>query len=82
MVDREPKYEIGTEFSLTYGGVRKYFTIVDILKTYNSKGEQVRLRYVTEHKLMGQAVRDYDVVETTIARALGAQALTTPGADR
>jgi hypothetical protein len=41
--------------------------VTDILKTYNSKGELVKIRYVAEHQFMGQTVTDRDVVETTIA---------------
>lgn len=45
---------------------RKVETVVDHLTTYNSKGEVVRYRYVTEHTTLEQPVRDYDVVTTTI----------------
>jgi hypothetical protein len=40
---------------------------VDVLRTTNSKGELVRLRYVATHDLAGQTVTDYDVVATSIA---------------
>lgn len=48
-------------------------TVTDILKTYNSKNELVKVRYVATHELIGQVVTDYDVVETTILRALAKQ---------
>ncbi len=44
--------------------------MVDILKTYNSKGELVKIRYVSAHEFCGRIVMDYDVCETTIARGL------------
>jgi len=43
-------------------------TVVDKLETYNSKGELVKTRYVSEHEFLGQIVTDYDVVPTTILR--------------
>lgn len=65
----EPKYSIGTQFQ-SHDKHSKTCTITDILKTYNSKGECVKLRYVTTHEFLGQTVTDHDVVETTIARSL------------
>lgn len=63
---REAKYQIGTTFA-TRGKHSKLCTVVDILKTYNSQGELVKVRYVATHEFMGQTVTDYDVPETTIA---------------
>jgi hypothetical protein len=62
----EPRFQIGQQFK-TRGKHPCLCTIVDILKTYNSKGEQVRLRYVATHEFMGQAITDHDVVDSTIA---------------
>jgi len=61
--------EIGTVY--TANNKRKdVCTVVDIHKTYNNAGELVKTRYVATHVFMGQTVYDYDVVATTIQRAL------------
>lgn len=57
--------EIGTEFKNRKGQACK---VTDILKTYNSKNDLVKVRYVVEHQLMGQAVIDNDVLEITIQK--------------
>jgi hypothetical protein len=63
------EYPIGTKFQ-TRGKHPRKCTVTDILKTYNSKGEHVRTRYVAQHELVGQIVTDYDVAATTIAMGL------------
>jgi hypothetical protein len=60
------EYPIGTQFK-TRGKAPR---LTDILKTYNSAGELVKIRYVAQHDFMGQKVNDYDVVATTIAMGL------------
>lgn len=60
------EYQIGTMFK-TRGKAPRLCTVVDILKTYNSKGELFKTRYVATHEFCGQIVTDYDVVPTTIA---------------
>lgn len=62
---RKPKYPLGTVYT-PRGKVKRVCTIVDIHYTINSKGEQVKFRYVSTHEIMGQTVYDYDVVETSI----------------
>lgn len=64
-----PKYLIGQKFS-TRGKHPKLCVVVDILRTYNSAGELVKLSYVTKHSFMGQIITDHDVPETTIAMGL------------
>jgi len=59
-------YPIGTLFK-TRGKFPKLCQVVDIFKTYNSKGELVRTRYVATHEFCGQIVTDYEVVKTAIA---------------
>lgn len=59
-------YPIGTHFT-TRGKHPRYCTVVDVLRTYNSKGELVSVRYVATHEFLGQTVTDYDVRATTIA---------------
>ena len=66
------KYPIGTQY-LTRGKHPRLCTVTDIWKTYDSKGDLVRKRYVSTHDVLGQTVTDRDVVEVTIAR--GVQAL-------
>lgn len=63
------KYPIGTQY-LTRGKNPKLCTVMDILKTYNSAGELVSTRYVSQHVFLGQVVTNNDVVETTIAMGL------------
>lgn len=65
MNNREPKYTIGQQFK-TRGKHPRLCTVIDILKTYNSKGELVSIRYVSTHDFMGQLVTDRDVPEVTI----------------
>lgn len=67
MIARTARFNIGTTF-LSSGKRKDVCTVTDILRTYNSAGELVSLRYVATHPFMGQQVTDHDVVETTIAR--------------
>jgi hypothetical protein len=60
------RFPIGTQF-YTRGKHRKHCTVTDILRTYNSRDELVKVRYVASHDIIGQHVFDYDVCETTIA---------------
>lgn len=62
------EYAIGTKFKPVGRKPGQVCTVTDILKTRNSKGELVQVRYVATHEFMGQTVTDRDVVETTIAR--------------
>lgn len=68
----EQRFPIGTKFTPK----RKHAaecTVVDVYRTYNSAGELVKLRYVTQHQFLGQTLTNYDVVDATIAIALGTQ---------
>lgn len=69
MLDETPKYKIGQKY-ISRGKAKHECEIIDIHKTYNYKGELVKIRYVSAHKLLGQTVVDYDVVEASITRAL------------
>ena len=62
-------YTIGTQY-LSHGKHPLLCTVTDILTTYNSKGEQVRLRYETSHEFCGQTVTETDVNAVTIARGI------------
>jgi hypothetical protein len=62
-------YAIGTQY-LEHGKHPNVCTVVDVWKTYNSAGELVRTRYVTEHLFCGQKVQNHDVVAVTIARGI------------
>jgi len=66
----EAQFKIGTKFIKQGRKHAKIETVVDILKTYNSKGELVKIRYVAAHEFMGQTVTDSDVLDITIARGL------------
>lgn len=65
----KPKYKIGAKYK-TRGKVPRLCTVVDILFTYNNDNELVKIRYVSEHDFMGQKIKDFDVVETTITMGL------------
>ena len=62
--------KIGTKFVKQDKKIKHVETVVDIYNTYNSKGELVKTRYVSEHEFMGQKIRDSDVVAVTIKRGL------------
>ena len=59
------RFSVGDTFK-TRGKHPRLCTIRDILVTYNSKGELVKIRYVADHELNGQTISDYDVCETTV----------------
>lgn len=63
------RFPIGTKF-LSNGKRKDVCTVTDILKTYNSAGELVKVRYIASHTFLGQTVYDYDVMDTTIVRNL------------
>jgi hypothetical protein len=65
----QPRFALGTRFIL-YRKYKRIDTVTDIWRTYNLKGELVRISYVGEHSIDGHTVTDYDVLETTIARGL------------
>lgn len=67
--ERAPRFKIGQQFK-SHGRHPQLMTVTDILRTYNTAGELVRIRYVAQHQFMGQVVTDHDVCETTIARNL------------
>jgi hypothetical protein len=48
----------------------KISTVIDILSTYNSKGELIRTRYIASRDYLGQDLINYDVVGTTILMSL------------
>ena len=63
-----PRFAIGTRFVHANG--HRESVVQDILRTYNAKGELVRIRYVAVRTLAGMPVTDYDMLETTIAKGL------------
>ena len=66
------KYPIGTQYTDHYGRV---CTVIDYHITRSHlTGDVVKERYVASHQLMGRAIMDYDVIETTIARRLAESA--------
>lgn len=69
MSQQTTEYAIGTQF-MTRDKHPKLCTVVDVLKTYNSKGELVSTRYVATHEFCGAAITDSNVVAVTIARGL------------
>jgi hypothetical protein len=63
------KYPIGTQY-LPMRKHAKVCTITECFKTYDSKGNLVKTSYQSTHDFLGQAVRNNDVCETTIARGI------------
>lgn len=63
------EYQVGTVF-LSSGRHPRLCTVTDILRTYNNMGKLVSVRYVAQHKFLGQIVTDKDVLATTIARGI------------
>ena len=63
------EYAIGTQY-YTRGKHPRLCTIIDILKTYNSKGELVKTRYMSSHMFLGQVVIDHDVPQASVALGL------------
>lgn len=64
------RFPIGLTYTLKRKNSKQVRTIVDYLQTFNLNGDLVNIRYVTEHSFMGQTIRDYDVIEVSIARCL------------
>jgi len=64
--------EIGSKFIRNRGKLKndRVETVTDILKTYNSSGDLVKTRYVSEHDFLGQKVTDRDVCLVTIVKGL------------
>ena len=63
-------YPIGTKFRPVGRKHGKVCTVTDILKTYNSKNQLVKVRYVATYEFAGQTVTNYDVVHATIFRGI------------
>jgi hypothetical protein len=63
------QFPIGTQFK-TRGKHPRLCTVIDVLKTFNSKDELVSVRYVATHEFAGQTIADRDVCATTIKLGL------------
>jgi hypothetical protein len=72
------KYPIGLTFDMPRKSTVRTVTIVDYHITRNTAQDIVKLRYVVEFEMMGQRVRDADVLETTIDRALAGHTVKQP----
>ena len=70
---KRARFGIGTQFKRVGRKHAPLETVTDILTTFNSAGELVKIRYVATHETLGQAVTDSGVVDTTIARGLVAK---------
>jgi hypothetical protein len=62
----EQRFDIGKRYKPI--GKDYWCEVVDVHKTYNSKGELISIHYVATHEFCGQIVTDYRVVDPTIAR--------------
>jgi hypothetical protein len=74
---RKPMFAIGTQFK-TRGKHPRLCTVIDVLKTFNSKDELVQVRYVATHEFAGQLIADRDVCATTIKMGLISHPTATP----
>ncbi len=62
-------YPIGTKY-MSAGKHKRMCTVKDVLYTYNSANELVKIRYVATHEFMGQVITEHDLVDATIARGI------------
>lgn len=63
------EYPIGTKF-ISIGKYPKECTVIDVLKTYNSKNELVEVNYNAAHNFLGQEVIQKYLPEASIARGI------------
>lgn len=61
------RYEIGQQF-IAQGKAKHLETIIDVLYTYNSKNELVKLEYLCEYEFLGQKIQ-HTVNNMTLDRA-------------
>ena len=69
-LERQSKYPIGTQYLPMGRKNAKVCTITECFKTYDSKGNLVKISYQSKHDFLGQAVINNDVCATTIARGI------------
>jgi len=60
------RFNIGLVFIVKRPSYEREYEIIDVYKTYNSKNELIKIRYVCKSALS----IDYDMMDTTIARAV------------
>jgi hypothetical protein len=63
------EYPIGTKF-MSIGKYPKECTVIDVLKTYNSKNELIEVSYNAVHNFLGQEVIQKYLPEASIARGI------------
>ena len=63
------RFPIGTQYK-PVGKHTKVTTVIDQLTLTDSKGEILRVSYLTQHEFLGQTITNHDVCDTTIARGL------------
>ena len=63
------EYPIGTKF-MSLGKTPYECTVIDVLKTYNSKNELVRIGYESAHEFLGQIVTEHNLLAASIARGI------------
>ena len=61
------EYPVGTKF-MSIGKYPKECTVIDVLKTYNSKNELVDVSYNATHNFLGQEITHKYLPEASIAR--------------
>lgn len=63
------EYPIGTKF-MSLGKHPYECTIVDVLKTYNSNNELIKVGYNATHEFLGQIVTEHNLPSASIARGI------------
>lgn len=58
--------KIGVQF-LSSGKNKRVCTVIDILKTYNSKNELIKTSYIEQHDFCGQTLKS-EVVSVSVQR--------------
>ena len=66
-MENKKLYSIGTKY-IAKGKRKDIETVTDILKTYNSKNELVKIEYIVEHDFLNQKI-SHVVCHTTIKLA-------------
>jgi hypothetical protein len=63
------EYPVGTKF-MSFGKYPKECTVIDVLKTYNSKNELVDVSYNATHNFLGQEITHKYLPAASIARGV------------
>jgi len=68
-VTSDIKFMLGTHFIPRSDKAHCIYTVIDVWRTFNWRGDIVRIEYVAEHSLAGQRIESHEC-ETTIAMGI------------